>query len=254
MTSMLSSLFVVLVYPDPWFRTCMLNKMPRPKSFLSLLLLLGFGSALSVGLTACRQPMADMMDHGKPPTSPSSMSHDTMSHGGAMMDLGQKDEYWDLRFIDGMILHHQGAIAMAETALKQSQRQELKQLAQNIITAQQTEISQLQQWRNQWYPNQANTPMMHDAAGHMKPMSDTKRAALMMEVDLGAPDSNFDLRFIDAMVPHHEGAVLMAKQVLENSDRPELRELAQAIIAAQQPEIDQMQTWRDAWYPQPANP
>jgi uncharacterized protein (DUF305 family) len=206
--------------------------------------------------------MTDMMDHGtttpengEKPTSSSTMSHDTMSHDGGAMDLGSKDEYWDLRFIDGMILHHQGAIAMAETALKNSQRQEIKQLAQNIITAQQTEIDQLQQWRSQWYPDQKNTPMMHDAAaGQTMPMSETTRAAMMMNVDLGAPDSNFDRRFIEAMVPHHEGAVLMAEQVLENSDRPELVELAKAIIAAQQPEIEQMQTWRKTWYPEATTP
>ena len=69
-------------------------------------------------------------------------------------------------------------------------------------------------------------------------------------MDLGAADDQFDLRFINAMLPHHEGAVTMAKEVLEKSDRPEIKEMAQEIIASQQQEIAQMKQWRKAWYGQ----
>jgi uncharacterized protein (DUF305 family) len=72
----------------------------------------------------------------------------------------------------------------------------------------------------------------------------------MMNMDLGSKDDSFDLRFIDAMIPHHEGALVMAEQVLERSDRPELKTLAQNIIASQQAEIGQMQQWRQDWYGQ----
>ncbi|MEN9278971.1 MAG: DUF305 domain-containing protein, partial [Thermostichus sp. DG_1_5_bins_95] len=69
-------------------------------------------------------------------------------------------------------------------------------------------------------------------------------------MSLGPADDSFDLRFIDAMIPHHEGAVLMAKEALEKSRRPEIRQLAEAIIAAQSQEIEQMQAWRLSWYPE----
>jgi uncharacterized protein (DUF305 family) len=69
-----------------------------------------------------------------------------------------------------------------------------------------------------------------------------------MSMDLGPADANLDLRFIDAMIPHHEGAVLMAQDVLSKSKRPEIKKLAKDIIASQQAEIKQMQTWRQAWY------
>jgi len=58
----------------------------------------------------------------------------------------------------------------------------------------------------------------------------------------------FELRFINAMIPHHEGALVMAEQVLEKSDRAELQAIAENILATQQAEIDQMQQWRQAWY------
>jgi len=69
------------------------------------------------------------------------------------MDLGSADANYDLRFIDAMTLHHQGAIAMAKEAQQKSQRPEIKKLAQDILTAQKREINQLKQWQTAWYPN-----------------------------------------------------------------------------------------------------
>ena len=58
----------------------------------------------------------------------------------------------DLWFLDNMIPHHQGAIDMANMALKNSEHQEIITLAQSIITSQQKEISMMQQWKAAWYP------------------------------------------------------------------------------------------------------
>lgn len=57
-----------------------------------------------------------------------------------------------------------------------------------------------------------------------------------------------DLMFIDMMTPHHESAIAMAEVALERAEHPEVAELAQAIIDAQQAEISQMQAMRDEWY------
>lgn len=167
------------------------------------------------------------------------------------MDLGPKDPEFDLRFLDGMILHHQGAVTMAEAVLQNSSRSELKQLAEAIITAQKAEIAQMQQWRADWYPKAGADPMMYHAEmGHSMEMPPEMQAAMQMSSDLGQGDGEFDLRFIDGMIPHHEGALVMAEQVLQNSDRPELQQLAQAILETQQAEIDQMQQWKQEWYGQ----
>jgi uncharacterized protein (DUF305 family) len=45
----------------------------------------------------------------------------------------------------------------------------------------------------------------------------------MMNMDLGPKDANFDLRFIDGMTPHHEGAIAMAQEALQKSKRPEIK-------------------------------
>lgn len=211
---------------------------------------------LSLGISACTSPpqMA-----GSDPNSPAPVTeevseqmgdmHSGMNHGDHAMDLGPADETYDLRFIDAMIPHHEGAVVMAEDALAKSQRPEIQQLAQEIITAQAQEIAQMQQWRREWYPDMPETPMAWHAQGdHMMPMTEEQRQAMMMAMDLGPADDEYDLRFIEAMIPHHEGAVVMAEDALEKSQRPEIQALAQEIMAAQEQEIAQMQQWQRAWY------
>ena len=164
------------------------------------------------------------------------------------MDLGPADADYDLRFIDGMILHHQGAIVMAQEALANSQREEIRELAQNIITAQEAEIAKMQQWRTLWYPKAPSEPQAwHSKMNHMMAMSSEQMAMMRMDVDLGPADQEFDIRFIDAMIPHHEGALVMAQDALAKSQREEIKQLAQGILSSQQVEIEQMRQWREAW-------
>lgn len=58
----------------------------------------------------------------------------------------------------------------------------------------------------------------------------------------------FDQQFIDMMVPHHEGALEMAKIAEMRAARPEIQAMARDILATQAAEIDQMKRWRAAWY------
>ncbi|MEO6940530.1 MAG: DUF305 domain-containing protein [Candidatus Kapaibacterium sp.] len=70
----------------------------------------------------------------------------------------------------------------------------------------------------------------------------------MMTDKLGASDANYDDRFISMMVPHHEGAVMMSKDALTKTSKPELKKLAESIIAAQNKEIADMKQWEQKWY------
>ncbi len=73
---------------------------------------------------------------------------------GMMMDPQQlaNKEPFDKAFIDAMIPHHQSAIEMAQVALEKSDNPKIKELAENIISAQQREIEQMREWRREWYP------------------------------------------------------------------------------------------------------
>ncbi|MCJ2541654.1 DUF305 domain-containing protein [Thermostichus vulcanus] len=172
-------------------------------------------------------------------------------HAAHSMSLGPADESFDLRFIDAMIPHHEGAVIMAKEALEKSQRPEIRQLAEAILAAQSEEIEQMQAWRLSWYPEAPRYPLMwHEEMGHMMAMTPETLSDMRMDSDLGSADDQFDLRFMEAMILHHEGAVIMAEEALQKSQRPEILQLAEAILASQQAEIDQMRAWQQQWYPQ----
>jgi uncharacterized protein (DUF305 family) len=175
------------------------------------------------------------MDHGgMMATAAPAASATGMDHGG--MAEGESDEPYDAQFIDSMIEHHQGAIAMANQALNEASRPEFKTLAQAIITAQKAEVKQLQDWRASWYPGLADTGGMGMDMGDME-----------VSGDANVP---FDQRFITAMIAHHEGAIAMAKDAQQKAEHSEIKTLAQNIITAQEDEITQMQQWQREWFGQ----
>ena len=63
-------------------------------------------------------------------------------------------------------------------------------------------------------------------------------------------DLPFDAQFLDQMAVHHEGAIMSTEAMIADSARPELRDLAQDILANQTAELEQMRTWRAEWYPE----
>jgi uncharacterized protein (DUF305 family) len=133
-----------------------------------------------------------------------------------------------------MSTHHNGAIHMAEEALRQSQRPEIKELAEHIIDEQHKEIQQMATWREQWYPGS------HVEGGKGMVMGD-------MEISNDA-SKPFDQRFIEAMISHHQGAVDMAKEAQTKGERDEIRQLAAQIIKAQEAEIAQLKAWQQQWF------
>jgi uncharacterized protein (DUF305 family) len=212
-------------------------------------------TAASGAITACAQNQTT-----SPQSSPAATdaNNKPMDHSGMSgmdhnmgMNLGSADAEFDLRFIDAMTPHHQGAVEMAKEAKQKSKRPEIQKLANDIIKSQDQEIAQMKQWRQAWYPTASAEPIAYNTQmGHSMPMTQDQKSSMMMSMDLGAADANFDLRFINAMIPHHQGAVTMAQDALTKSKRPEIQKLANDIIASQKAEISQMEQWRKAWYNQ----
>ena len=88
------------------------------------------------------------------------MMGDNMMNGSNMEDMmdgmmmglqGKTGDDFDKAFLSEMVMHHQGAVVMAEAVLKTSKRAELVELANNIISAQNKEIKMMKDWQKKWF-------------------------------------------------------------------------------------------------------
>jgi uncharacterized protein (DUF305 family) len=165
-----------------------------------------------------------------------------MMNGGSMsggMEVGSSDEGrpYDLRFIDEMTVHHQMAIMSSEHMISDSERPELRQLAKNIQESQSEQIDQMQGWRDEWYPDAVRTQGM---PGGM--MGETMGQGMMGGAMHGTAGTDAtDAAFLRMMIPHHQQAIDLSEEALDEAEHPELKELAQKIIDEQSAEIKLMQ-------------
>ena len=149
-------------------------------------------------------------------------------------------------FLEAMVPHHESAIEMAKLGLERAETKEIRALADDILEAQQTEIAQM----GDMHERLIGTPIDPDESAHAVLGLSAKEAG-MDHGDAAATLERadpFDRAFIDHMIPHHEGAVRMARVVLPKTDDPELRELADNIITAQKREIEDMRAVREKHY------
>ncbi len=118
------------------------------------LLAVACGTTNDTSTGADSTPASGAGDGAHHPASPTATSQrsgmDEHGMSGTQMP-GMGDMEFDQMFIAGMIPHHQSAIDMAKMARKRAEHTEIKQLTQDIISAQQREIDQMKQWRKAWY-------------------------------------------------------------------------------------------------------
>jgi uncharacterized protein (DUF305 family) len=144
----------------------------------------------------------------------------------------------DVEFAQGMIPHHEQAIAMSEIALDPASgaSQEVVDMASQITAAQDPEIELMTGWLAAWeQPVEMDTSDGHDMADMPGMMSAEEMDGL--DTMSGA---DFDSAWLAMMIEHHEGAIEMAEEVQDAGNNADVLALAEEIVTAQRQEIDEM--------------
>lgn len=192
----------------------------------------------------------------QPPASSSSAAA-SATPSTASGDSAHNDA--DVMFAQGMIPHHQQAIEMSDMLLgKQGVDPDIIALANEIKNAQGPEIEQMQGWLQEWGASATPAPSTtgmpgHNMPGHQMPaggdMGEMPGMAggghgMMSEADMAAlqnaQGAEAGRLFLEQMITHHEGAIMMAQQEIDNGQFPAAVEMARNIVSSQQTEIDTM--------------
>ncbi|RBY84831.1 DUF305 domain-containing protein [Blastococcus sp. TF02A-30] len=147
----------------------------------------------------------------------------------------------DVTFVQGMLPHHEGALAMAQLADGRASDPRVIDLADRIEAAQGPEIETMTGWLEEW-----GEPLPEEDMGGMDHGSGGMDMEGMSEEDMTALDSasgaEFDRMFLEMMIPHHQGAVDMAETEIADGSNPDAVDMAREIVESQTAEIEEMQT------------
>jgi uncharacterized protein (DUF305 family) len=139
----------------------------------------------------------------------------------------------DFSYVHRMIAHHQQAVELTGLAAERAVREEVRGIAARIADAQQPEISVMTQWLRR---NGRDAGDAHHDAANMPGMATPDQLTALRTAS--GPD--FDRLFLQLMVAHHEGAVLMATELLSTGTDVFVEEMANEVIATQSAEIQRM--------------
>ncbi|WP_340687762.1 DUF305 domain-containing protein [Amycolatopsis coloradensis] len=166
-------------------------------------------------------------------------SSDTASTGHGMSTVKAPDPQQtghnqaDVTFAQGMIPHHEQALAMAKLVDGRTKNAKVVDLAARIQKAQDPEIQQLTGLLKGWGVAPSGEHSGHGSASGMMTEDDLAKLGK-------AKDAAFDKQWLEMMVKHHEGALEMAKTALQQGSNAEVKALAQKVIDGQQAEITEM--------------
>ena len=198
-------------------------------------------------------PHAHHQHHAPPASSapgspPAAATIDHSAHGH---DVGPAGSTYDLRWLDGMVQHHTGALRMSEFVFDIGVPG-VGALAKDIWRDQAQEIKAMGQWRKAWFPEAPVYPVALKPNGDPNAREDLIRMSPeqieAMRMMTSTPTrENRVTWFLEGMLQHHGGALVMAHDALNKTANPTLRRLARQIIVAQRKEILQLRRmlWHD---------
>lgn len=146
----------------------------------------------------------------------------------------------DIAFAQAMIPHHAQAIEMARLTSQRALSPQVKDLGNRIAQAQAPEIETMTSWLRVWNAELPPGPAGREhtgGMGHMPGMMDTRQMRQLNQ----AAGAEFDRLFLQTMIGHHEGAIVLASTELAHGRNAGATRLARQIIGAQRAEIRQMQ-------------
>lgn len=155
----------------------------------------------------------------------------------------------EMRFLEGMMDHHQMALDMANDCLGKAQSEAVTDLCSGIIEAQSAEIAQMQGWLLDWYNVRYEpVPMIAEpvSGGHSghgsAPNTDPAMTMGMFAGLNRLTGTDYEIAWLEAMIDHHDDAIHMAERVLRRAEHAEIIGLANAIIRDQSAEIALMES------------
>jgi uncharacterized protein (DUF305 family) len=149
----------------------------------------------------------------------------------------------DVAFATDMIPHHAQALAMVDTTWNQRLDPEVAQLRDDILDAQQPEVETMAGWLEGWGKPVPETGLGHD----MGAMSDhsMKMPGMMSDEAMAslkkAHGAEFQRMWLEMMREHHQGAVTMAQDEIDEGKFPKAVALARSIVKGQTAEIQQIE-------------
>ena len=152
------------------------------------------------------------------------------------MNSMQMTRDFDYDFATMMIMHHQGAIDMAQEEVASGKDEKIKSMAQQIITDQKSEQEKMKTFLNTNSIVEQKSEVNEEALKKaMEPMEHQMKQMQMTN----DPDKDF----VTIMIPHHQSAVEMAKSEISNGHHDEIKQMAQQMITGQTNEIQEFQKW-----------
>lgn len=145
----------------------------------------------------------------------------------------------DVAFAQGMIVHHEGALEMAQMADGRAQNPQVLDLADRIEAAQDPEIKTMTGWLEDW-----DQPTSADESGGMDMEGGMDMGGMNMDMSglEAASGAEFDRMWLEMMTEHHRGAVDMAETEIADGQNADAIALAEQIVESQSAEIDEMET------------
>jgi uncharacterized protein (DUF305 family) len=156
----------------------------------------------------------------------------------------------ETEFLNQMIPHHEGAIAMANYEIEHGKDFSMIQLAKSILAEQQAEVQQMKIWVSLQPTTDREIPPSYDAAMN-RTMSIMMQAlpeqSMPSDTDQSMPSdkdqstpSDTDRSFAWVMIPHHQAAIDMGKVLLRYSRDGIITSYCEHLISSEQMEIEQM--------------